>query len=308
MSGDAHPPALDAIDAAVADAIGGWRCGAVGACAGEFARAVVGRAAPATPQRARALLFACSRLGAFAEQVGLGLDGALLSEAVIERFIVCGCDAVSPATRRTLRTNLRALARSLERYPQPLAPRLPREQAKAPYTEGEIDGYLRLAQAQNTRARRMRGQALVCLGAGAGIIAGELRRVRGTDVVCRSGGVLVVVSGRRARSVPVLYRYQQPLLVAAQFASERLIVGGREPGRRNVCGELCRALSGDRSLPRLEAGRLRSTWLCECAETTGLRAFMQAAGVRCSQRLGDLAAALPAATEPELVALLGGGA
>ncbi len=31
---------------------------------------------------------------------------------------------------------------------------------------------------------------------------------------------------------------------------------------------------------------------------------MQAAGVRCSQRLGDLAALLPAATEAELVALL----
>jgi hypothetical protein len=34
---------------------------------------------------------------------------------------------------------------------------------------------------------------------------------------------------------------------------------------------------------------------------------MQAAGIRCSQRLGDLAAQLPAATEAELIALLGGG-
>jgi hypothetical protein len=35
---------------------------------------------------------------------------------------------------------------------------------------------------------------------------------------------------------------------------------------------------------------------------------MRAAGVCCSQRLGDLAAQLPAATEDELVALLGGSA
>jgi hypothetical protein len=33
---------------------------------------------------------------------------------------------------------------------------------------------------------------------------------------------------------------------------------------------------------------------------------MQAAGVSCSQRLGDLAAGLPSATEAELIALLGG--
>jgi hypothetical protein len=33
---------------------------------------------------------------------------------------------------------------------------------------------------------------------------------------------------------------------------------------------------------------------------------MQAAGVSCSQRLGDLAAQLPHATEPELVGLLAG--
>jgi hypothetical protein len=108
--------------------------------------------------------------------------------------------------------------------------------------------------------------------------------------------------------VPVLSRYQPLLLEAARFAGEGLIVGGREPGRRNVTDELCRALSADRSLPRFEAGRLRSTWLVEGAGGIGLGAFMQAAGIHCSQRLGDLAAQLPAATETELVALLGGSA
>ena len=37
--------------------------------------------------------------------------------------------------------------------------------------------------------RRMRAAGLVCLGAGAGLIRGDLRDVRGTDVACRSGGV-----------------------------------------------------------------------------------------------------------------------
>ncbi len=270
-----------------------------------FARRVVARAAPVTPARAKALLFAASRLAAFAEEVGVGLEQALLCGAVIERFIVVGCPGMSPATRRTLRTNLRSLARSIERYPQPSPVPLVRERAKAPYSEAEIDGYLRLAAAQSTGRRRMRASALVCLGAGTGVIAGDLRHVRGTDVVERAGGVLVLVWGRRARSVPVLDRYHEPLRSAAQFAGERLICGGREPGRRNVTDELCRVLSVDGSLPRLEPGRLRSTWLVACAERIGLGAFMQAAGIHCTPRRGDLAAQLPAATEQELVALLG---
>ena len=115
----------------------------------------------------------------------------------------------------------------------------------------------------------------------------------------------MIVTGRRARSVPVLARFHQPLLEAARCAGSGLIVGGREPGRRNVTDCLCAALSQDPSLPRLNPGRLRSTWLVACARQVGLRAFMQAAGVRCTQRLGDLAAELPQASEQELVALLG---
>jgi integrase len=274
--------------------------------AADFARELVAWAEPPSPGRAKAWLFACSRLAAFGERVGLEPRAeVLLSEATIERFVLVGCGGLSPASARTLRTNLRALARSLERYPQPPPTPLPRERAKAPYSVAELEGYLRLAGALSTRRRQMRASALVCLGAGAGVIAAELRHVRGSHVVERAGGVLVLVSGRRARSVPVLPGYRQPLLAAASFAGERLIVGGREPGRRNITDELCALLSADRSLPRLESGRLRSTWLTACADRIGLGAFMQAAGISCSQRLGDLAARLPPASEHELVALLG---
>jgi integrase len=296
-------------DAAVVEAIAGWRSGVLSECAQRFVREAVAEAAPGTRARAKALLFAASRLAGFAEQVGLELEaGVLLHASVIERFIVEGCRPVSPATRRTLRTNLRSLARSRERFPEPAPVPLARERAKAPYTEAEIDGFLRLAACQSTERRQTRATALICLGAGAGIVASELRHVRGTDVVCRAGGVLVLVGGRRARPVPALARYHEPLLAAARFAGDRFIVGGREPGRRNISDALCAALSADSSLPRLESGRLRSTWLVACARRVGLPAFMRAAGIRCSQRLGDLVAALPAATESELIALLGGEA
>jgi integrase len=277
------------------------------AAAADFTREVVARAGPATPARAKALLFAAGKLAGFAERVGLELSSdVVLREATVERFVLVGCPAVSPATRRTLRTNLRALARAIERYPQPSAVPLVRERAKRPYSLAEIAGYLRLCDAQSTHARRMRASALICLGAGAGIITGELRHVRGTDVVKRSGGVLVMVAGGRARAVPVLERYHERLLEAAAFAGDRYVIGGRNPDRRNVTDTLSAALSTDISLPRLQAGRLRSTWLVACAARIGLPAFMHAAGISCSQRLGDLAAQLPEPSETELVRLLAG--
>jgi hypothetical protein len=129
--------------------------------------------------------------------------------------------------------------------------------------------------------------------------------VRGTDVACRSGGVLVQVRGRRARVVPVLARYHAPLLAAARFAGTGLACGGTDPGRRNITNPLITALDGGGGLPRLDTSRLRATWLAEAAELLGLATFMHAAGISCSQRLGDLLAGLEPASEAEAVRLLG---
>jgi integrase len=293
--------------AGVAAAICAWRARGPGERAQAFAREVVLAAEPATPARARALLFAASRLACFAEAAGLEpKPELLLDDSMIERFVSAGPSDCSPATKRTLRTNLRALGRATSEHPQPAPVALPRERAKEPYDAPEIAGYLRLAAAQPTEARRMRAQALICLGAGAGIVAGELRRLRGEHVIERSGGLVVVVPQAKARVVPVLGRFHEPLLQAARFAGRCYLTGGSDPGRRNLSDALAAALCADASLPRLEPGRLRATWLCECARLIGLRAFMEAAGIRCSQRLGDLVAELPDVDEQAAVALLGG--
>jgi integrase len=273
--------------------------------AARFARAVTAAAAPESPGRAKAFLFATSRLGAFAEAVGLELrPEVLLSPSVIERCCFEGTTTMSGPTRRTVRTNLRAVARRVA----PLAPvqRLSRERAKSPYTNAEIAAYLALADAQPTEARRMRASALVCLGAGAGLVGCDLKAVRGTDVVLRSGGVVVcVAAGRRPRTVPVLARYHARIADAAVFAAGRLLIGGTSTTRRNVTTPLTASLCGGEDLPRIEVARLRASWLCAVAEAIGLRAFMDAAGITCSQRLGDLVATLERPDEHDAVALLG---
>jgi hypothetical protein len=290
----------------IAGYIAGWRPCSVSARAADFARAVVTQAAPGGQERAKNLLWAAGRLADYG--IGLGLEavpGVLLHPSVIERF-AAHAPGLTGVTRRTMRTNLRFLARRVIPQLAPADAPLPREHAKVPYTPAEIDGYLALAAAQPTAARRARAAALVCLGAGAGLIRADLRHVRGTDICCRSGGVLVIVRGSRPRAVPVLARYQPRLLASAAFAGEDLLTGGADPARRNLTTPLVSALAGGTGLPRLEGSRLRATWLAEAAQALGLATFLHAAGITCSQRLGDITATLQPGDEAEAVRLLGG--
>jgi len=296
------------MNTAVADYIAAWRPTSVPAEAACFARQVVARAAPSGRERAKNLLWAAGKLAGWA--IPLGLDPApqvLLHPSVIERF-TAHAPGLTGVARRTLRTNLRFIARRVVPQLDPADAPLPRERAKAPYTATEIDGYLALADAQPTAARQMRAAGLVCLGAGAGLIRSDLRQVRGSDVACRSGGVLVTVRSARPRDVPVLARYHQRLLASAAFAGGNLVTGGTDPARHNVTNPLARSLAGGTGLPPLDTSRLRATWLADCATLIGLPAFMRAAGITCSQRLGDIIATLEPADEATAVALLGASA
>ncbi len=282
-----------------------WRPSSVSPQAAAFARDVITAVAPDGQERAKNLLWAAAKLADYA--IPLGLDPVpevLLHPSAIERFARCA-PGLSGVARRTLRTNLRFIARRVVPQLAPADVPLPRERAKQPYSPAEIAGYLGLADAQPTAARRMRAAGLVCLGAGAGLIRSDLRAVRGTDVICRSGGLIVAVRGARPRAVPVLSGYHDRLLAAAGFAGNAPVCGGADPARRNITTPLTRSLAGGTGLPRLDTSRLRATWLRDCAELLGLATFMHAAGITCSQRLGDLLAGLEPATEQDAVRLPG---
>jgi hypothetical protein len=296
----------DAGNADVAAYIGQWRPSSVPPEAAVFARDVVTQVAPQGRERAKNLLWAAGKLADYA--IGLGLETVpevVLHPSAAERFTRCA-PGLPGVARRTLRTNLRFTGRRVvpQLYPADLP--LPRERAKAPYSAAQVDGYLALADAPPARERRMRAAGLACLGAGAGLIRGDLRDARGTDVARRSGGVVVAVRGARARTVPALGRCHARLLAAAAFAGTGLICGGADPGRRNITNPLITALDGGTGLPRPDTSRLRATRLADCAEQPGLATFMHAAGISCSQRPGDLVAGLEPAGEAEAVRLPGG--
>ncbi len=185
----------------IAGYITGWQPSSVTPQAAVFARAVVAAARPGGRERAKNLLWAAGKLADWG--LGLGLEpvpGVLLHPSVIERF-AAHAPGLPAVTRRTLRTNLRFLARRVVPALAPADAPLPRERARRPYSPAEIAGYLALADAQPTAGRRMRAAALICLAAGAGLTGADLRAERGTDIVRRSGGVLA--GQRRARGVQV---------------------------------------------------------------------------------------------------------
>jgi integrase len=299
---------MEDADAEVIAYIGRWRPSSVSPQAAAFARDVITRAGPQGRERAKNLLWAAGKLADYA--FGLGLDAVpevVLHPSVAERFTRCA-PGLPGVARRTLRTNLRFTGRRVVPQLYPADAPLPRERARQPYSPADISGFLALADAQPTAERRMRAAGLVALGAGAGLIRADLRDVRGSDVRCRSGGIAVTVRGARPRTVPVLSRYHARLRAAAGFAGDALICGGTDPGRRNLANPLLRALDGGSGLPRLDTSRLRATWLRDCAEMLGLATFMAAAGISCSQRLGDLIAGLEPAAEAGAVRLLGAAA
>ncbi len=284
-----------------------WRPASLPPEVADFAQRAVTRAEPSSPARAKALLFAAAKLGTFATSVGLELvPETVLSPSLIERFIVTSAAALGPATRRTLRSNLRFLSAACITNAPPAPVPLSRERAKTPYSPAQIEAYLALADAQPTPARRQRLSGLVALGAGAGLMGADLRAVRGSDVMARSGGVIVCVAGERPRVVPVLARYHDRVLAAAHFAGTGYVIGGYSATRRNVTSGLVASLAGGMDLRALDVSALRATWLTSCAQIIGLKGFMDAAGIVCTQRLGDLVATLDPLDEEAAVALLGG--
>jgi hypothetical protein len=147
--------------AEVAAYIGRWEPSSVSAEGAAFARDVVTRAGPEGRDRAKSLLRAAGKLADYAMPLGLeAVPEVLLHPSAVERFTRCA-PGLSPAARRTLRTNLRFTGRRVvpQLYPADLP--LPRERSKKPYGPAEIAGFLALADAQPTMERRMRATALV---------------------------------------------------------------------------------------------------------------------------------------------------
>ncbi len=136
--------------------------------AAAFARDVISRVAPGGRERAKNLLWAAGKLADYA--IGLGLEpvpDVVLHPSVAERFNRCA-PGLSPAARRTLRTNLRFIGRRVE-------PQLyPADFAAAP---GEVQAAVRPgADRRLPGARRCPAQGGAADAGGGAGLPGRRRR------------------------------------------------------------------------------------------------------------------------------------
>jgi len=231
----------------------------------------------------------------------------LLSPAVIERFVATGMSDLSESTRRSVRANLRFVARRVVPRLAPASPApIARSPLPSPYRPGEVAAMFSLADHQPTRARRMRLQGLLCLGLGAGLSGSDLRHVTGRHVRHHGVGVVVVVEGNRQRTVPVLARYSDRLLDSARFAKGNYVTGGATPERRNLTARLVKDLAGGADVVGIDPSRLRVTFLVEISEMIGLKALLAVCGIASSGRLGAVAAHCADVGLEESIVLFGG--
>lgn len=190
----------------------------------------------------------------------IGTEDPPLVAPVIEAYCSSGLSGLTPATRGTYRSVLRAL--SPDERPRP-APGFPGSRARPPYSASERAELFSVASAQARSWRRRSALALICLGLGAGLRAGEIVEVLGDDVTCDASRVTVRVRGRRARVVPV---DGEPAAVLASFPtgpSHLFHDGDADRSYPNFVNDFCRRLVSDPASPGLSVARLRSSYVCD---------------------------------------------
>ncbi len=261
-------------------------------------RSWVTAAAPGHPHRARQLLAAGAQLAAWCEDNAVPLEAAAaLKASTIERYCALAerDGRHSSTTRATIRARLRYLAAAQTLPGEAARPaELRRGRIKPPYSAEEVAGFRTLARSQPPLiAARLEAMLLAGLGAGCG--SEELRHLTGAHITTRADGtVLATLLGRRKRTIALDERYARRLAVLAAEVGTELLIGGQTPDRRAVTSRLLHRIKGGGSLPALEPGRLRSTWIADrLAAGVRLDVVMWAAGLTTPTTIVDLARYLP---------------
>lgn len=261
-------------------------------------REVVAGSGPPSRRRAIELMRTVAHFASWAAGEGVPAQvESLFRPEHVERYIATGCPQLSEGSRATRRSALRRMGRAATRTAPWVPPpaQLPRQTLADPYSPVEVAGFWAAAQAQRTPALRRTATALLTLGLGAGLVPIEHFGVHGRHVQQVDGVTVVQVDGRRARQVPVLEVYAEPLRDLAAEVGEALLIGhpllaGQESRQWHVI----RLLDLPAGLPVLRAGRLRSTWLVSLlALRVQVDELLEAAGIATTRPLQDLTRFVP---------------
>ncbi|MEX6430103.1 hypothetical protein [Ferrimicrobium acidiphilum] len=219
------------------------------------------------------------------QTAGIDLDReTLFRPDVIEEFIDHACPTLTSSSRGTYRSRLlRARQTLLDAEgagvhfdPTPLSPADPMRL----YSLQELSALHTWASGQHTVTRRRDAATLLALGAGAGLASEDIVRLKTDDITIDGLGVLLKVTGRRARLVPVLETWEQPIIDAVMAIGPGLPVFGaqRTSFNNNAVSNLVARSSGVGIKPSLQ--RLRVTWILHHLNVgTPVPHLMKAAGI-----------------------------
>lgn len=242
-------------------------------------------ARPSSKASAKRLLSGGAGLLVFAAENHIPLEvETLFSDEVIERYVAEEFPG-SESTRATIRSSLRQL-RNAGTPTRTL--KYGHQKVTAPYTRSELAGLWQMISNQPVPRRSERLQAIYCLCLGAGCDAEDLRTVTGDDVYEDNGIVYVAIGGPNPRTVPALTSVGPKLLELANGIGEELVAGGNSEGR-NLVNRVIRSAVGGEDLPKMEAVRLRHTWLVAIVNARiPLGLLAQYAGFKTLRTLEDL--------------------
>ncbi|GAC1439401.1 MAG: hypothetical protein NVSMB55_00730 [Mycobacteriales bacterium] len=256
----------------------------------DLIRGLAASAVPTDPVMARRFATVLSGLVYWAEQVGQSLDpDDLMRAGMIAEYADRGMSALA---QKTAETNLAELRRIRDRREGAIGPRRRRRPtgSEEPYTPDEVDGLITWCTGQSTDLRYRSLLTIAVFGLGAGLAARDLVQVTGHDIARDGPGGPVVVTVRRpdlTRRVPVLRRYEDEVLAAAQRAGAAWVVNPNIDPRSQSRSDS--ALTGQfknadptTSGPPLTLVRCRITWIVGHLPNIPITVFAAAAGVDAS--------------------------
>lgn len=210
----------------------------------------------------------------------------------IDQYYMTGLTGMSKRTCNDYRSRLHNIAKKVNtgvNAPSGLVTPIGHMSVRPGYTAVEEATLRRIALRQRSPRIRTQLCAIVGFGAGAGLDSADLRNLHRHHIDVTDNGILVNVTGPKARQVVVRATYEELVLVAIEGLTPKQVVVGTGKSEKNpVARVIVRADLFD-DTPPIDVSRLRSTWiswLMTCRVPLGL--ILQAAGLRSARTLTDL--------------------
>jgi integrase len=246
-----------------------------------FVRSVVLRAFDESPypRVTRGRISMVARFVSWAIDEGIPLEvEEIFHPATVNRYAqtqVRWADTTKASNRATLSTVSRRITQAAPWEPHREV--IHTSQLWVPYTDAEMRWLTDCAAQQKTKTRVGVLTAMLALGFGAGLRTSEMLAVTGADVRRRRGHVLVIVSGRRARTVPVFDQYAESVVDLARGRRGDALIG-RNNARPTYLSYTVARCSIPAVLQPFSVTRLRATWEIKMLQAVPLPLFLRLSG------------------------------